>query len=75
MRILTEASGSMTSGYIQKKIKEAGHISIGSDINPINSARCLSDDFIKMPPVEDELLWIKIEDLLKKKKINIVIPS
>lgn len=75
MRILTEASGSMTSGYIQKKIKQAGHTSIGSDINPLNSARCLSDDFAEVPRCDDELLWVKIEKILKDKKIDIVIPS
>jgi carbamoyl-phosphate synthase large subunit len=75
MRILTEASGSMTSGYMQKKIQTAGYISVGSDINPLNSAHCLSNDFVEVPKCDDEMLWVKIEKILKEKKIDIVIPS
>lgn len=75
MRILTEASGSLTSAYLQKRIKEAGHYCVGSDINPINSALCMADDFVIMPKCSDKDLWEKTERALIEKKIDVVIPS
>ena len=33
-RILTEASGSLTAGYLIKGIREAGHVCVASDIDP-----------------------------------------
>lgn len=75
MRILTEASGSMTSGYLQKNIECAGHTSIGSDITSFNSAYCLSSEFVEMPKSSDRQLWAKTEEILKNLNIDVVIPS
>jgi len=49
MRIMTEASGSLTASYLIKAIQNAGHQAIGSDINNINAGYCLADDFIVLP--------------------------
>lgn len=75
LRILTEASGSLTSAYLQRAIKDAGHKSIGSDIKELTSATCLSDDFILFPTVEDPNLWVIVEKLLQKNNIDVVIPT
>jgi carbamoyl-phosphate synthase large subunit len=74
-RILTEASGSLTSAYLIKSIKEAGYICIASDIDNHCSGRYLADDFILMPQANDVNLWDKIEAALLKKDIDLVIPS
>lgn len=75
MNILIEATGSLTSGYLIKAIKEAGHKVIGSDITNFNHGYLLCDDFIVMPKCNDKELWQKIENSLLEKKIDIVIPS
>lgn len=75
VRILTEASGSLTSAYLQKAIGQAGHISVGSDIHDQTSSLFLSDDFIIFPPKDDPELWVKVEQLLLKHRIDIVIPT
>ena len=74
-RILTEASGSITSGYLIKSIKSAGHISICSDINPDNAGKYLADEFITMPKAKARNLWDKITEIVSENAIDIVIPS
>lgn len=73
-RILLEASGSLTSGYIVKAIKELGHIAVGSDIVEC-AGTFLADEFVKMPMASDPLLWEKIEKILIDNNIQVVIPS
>ncbi len=75
MRILTEASGSLTSGYILRAIKEAGHSPIASDILGVHHGTFLADDSIVMPLCTDPQLWNKMEHLLHEHTIDIVIPS
>ena len=75
LNILIEASGSITSGYLIKSIKDSGNRVIGSDISEFNHAKLICDDFIIMPKYDDKDLWDKIETLEIKYKINIVIPS
>jgi len=75
LKILTEASGSLVSGYLIKAIKECGYIAVASDIDEFNHAKCLADEFIVFPDKNDNFLWNKIEKLLKDNKIDIVIPS
>lgn len=75
MNILIEATGGLTSGYLIKAIKEAGHKVIGSDIVDFNHSKYLCDDFVIMPKIKDEKLWEKVENILIEKNINIVIPS
>lgn len=74
-RILTEASGSLTSAYLIHAIHEAGYECVASDIDDFSVGRYLSDDFIKMPPHQDPLIWQTIEKEILCKKINVVIPS
>ena len=75
MNILIEASGSLTSGYIIKAIKNSGNRVIGSDISDFNHAKVMCDDFILMPKHNDKNLWKKISKLLDDYNIDIVIPS
>lgn len=74
-KILTEASGCLTSGYIINAIKSAGYLACGSDISDFNFAKYVCDDFIIFPKSDDLFLWEKIEKLLKEHNINIVIPT
>ncbi len=73
LKILTEASGSLTSSYLAKAIREAGHIVCGSDINDFN--RAYYDDFILMPRADDPQLWDKTLRLLQEHSIDMVIPT
>jgi len=75
MRILTEASGSLTASYLIKAIQTAGHQAVGSDIDADNAGYCLADDFIVVPPKTDPDLWGILEEELVTKKIDVVIPS
>ena len=75
MRILTEASGSLVSGFMTKSIKEAGHIAVGSDIRKNCHAQLTSNSFILMPKASDSQLWLKVEKLILENNIQLVIPS
>ena len=75
MRILTEASGSLTSAYLIKAIRDASYTAVGSDIEELTAACCLADDFILFPKKDNPKLWEDIDALLTKYKINVVIPS
>jgi carbamoyl-phosphate synthase large subunit len=75
MRILTEASGGLTSAYLLKAIHDAGHQAIGSDISDLTAAHCLADDFIRLPGKDDPSLWQTLSALLHEHSIDAVIPS
>ena len=75
MRILTEASGSLTASFIIKAIQDALHEAIASDITPDAAGRFLADDFMVMPPIDDPDLWDKVTALLIDNKVDMVIPS
>jgi carbamoyl-phosphate synthase large subunit len=75
MRILTEASGSLVSGYLIKAIQEAGHEAVASDVSPDVAGRYLADDFIPMPSAQDPELWPRTGQLLDEHDIDLVIPS
>lgn len=74
-KILTEASGCLTSGYAIRAIKEAGFESCGSDISDFNFAKYLCDDFIIFPKTNDPLMWEKIEKLIIEHNVNIILPT
>lgn len=74
-KILTEASGGLTSAFLIKAIKESGYKAVASDIDIECVGKYLADDFIHIPSVNDPELWSKITYLLKNNNINIVIPS
>ncbi|EIJ80527.1 hypothetical protein PB1_09207 [Bacillus methanolicus PB1] len=75
LRILTEASGSLVSGYLIKAVKGANCIAVASDIDPDCYGRYLADEFIQMPLKSDSELWDKIIAALVEQKVDIVIPS
>jgi len=74
-RILTEASGSLTAGYLIKSIRDQGHVCVGSDIDPHCFGSVLADEFVVMPRADAPDLWEQIERALVTKNIDIVIPS
>lgn len=74
-RFLTEASGSLTSGYLIKSIQQAGHLCVASDIDAHCFGRALADDFVLMPRANAPDLWDFIEHALLEKGVNVVIPS
>lgn len=73
-KILTEASGCLTSNYLIKAIKESGNAVCGSDINDFNYAKYQCDDFIVFPKA-DKLSLSELENELIKHNIDVVIPS
>lgn len=75
MKILTEASGSLTAGYLLSAIKQSGHLAVASDIDSNCYAKLLADDFVLMPNSNSPNLWIEIELLLNEKEVTAVIPS
>ena len=75
VRILAEASGSLTAGYLINSIKKSGYSAVASDIEETSVGRYLADDFILMPVADDVQLWEKTIELIKEKKIDVVIPS
>jgi len=75
MKVLTDASGSLTGAYLVNAIKETGALVVASDIDSTCYAKYLADEFIQMPLSNDVKLWNKIEKLLEEYQINIVIPS
>lgn len=75
LKILTEASGSLTSAYLIKAIKDAGFLAIGSDIDSDSVGRFLADEFITVPRKDDPNLWPILVKLLLENKIDIVLPS
>ena len=59
-RVLTEASGGLTAGYILKAVAEAGAQGIASDIEDLSYADAFGAEFLKVPASDDELLWEKM---------------
>lgn len=75
LRILTEASGSLTAAYVINSIKAAGHICVASDIDANCFGRYLADDFVQMPQANEDTFWKKLEQILVAKQIDVVLPS
>lgn len=74
-KILIEAAGGMTSNFMIRNIQESGNLVCGSDISDFNAAKKMCDDFIIFPRANDKDLWKKVEELLIKHGVNVVIPS
>lgn len=72
--VLLEASGSLTSAYMIKSVKNAGATVTASDIAEC-SAQHTADDFIFLPLSSNPNLWSIIESEITNRKINVVIPS
>jgi carbamoyl-phosphate synthase large subunit len=74
-RILTEASGSLTAGYLLQAIQQAGHLAVASDIDEHCFGRALADYFVLMPRASAPDLWEQVERSLVEQRIDVVIPS
>lgn len=72
--VLVEASGSLTSSYMIKSVKNAGAKVTASDITEC-AAQHIADDFIFFPLSSAPNLWNVIETEITNRKINVVIPS
>lgn len=72
--VLLEASGSLTSSYMIKAIKDTGATVAASDIAEC-AAQQIADDFIFFPLSSAPNLWNVIETEITNRKINVVIPS
>ena len=72
--VLVEASGSLTSSYMIKSVKNAGAKVTASDITEC-AAQQIADDFIFFPLSSAPNLWEIIETEITNRKINVVIPS
>ena len=74
-KILTEAGGSMVSGYLINAINEAGFTSVASDIKSDCFGAKIADEFVVFPAANDKSLWSKIENILVDNRIDYVLPS
>ena len=74
-RVLTEASGSLTSAYVLKMIRAAGHTAIASDLDNFHAGRELADLCITLPKATDPDLWNITEKAIIEHDIDTVIPS
>ena len=74
-KILIEASGGLTAGYLIKCIQASGYKCVASDINNDSLGKLLADEFVIVPKSKDKILWKKIETIINKLKIDIIIPS
>ena len=75
LKVLVEASGSPTSGYLINAIRQAGAEAIGSDVVDFTCAECIADGFVKFPPKDDPKLWETVKNIIVTNSIDIVIPS
>ena len=75
MRILIEAGGSLTAGYLIRGIQAVGHQCVASDIDPTCFGRFLADDFIRVPVKDAPGLWETMLDLLLEANVEMVLPS
>lgn len=74
-RVLIEASGGLTSGYIIDNLRKCGATIIASDINPYNHSRHLSDEFVEMPPASSIDIRETLKNVVIANSIQLVIPS
>jgi len=75
VKILTEASGSLTSGYLIGAIQAAGYQAVASDINSDIVGHYLADDFVLFPKSNEPGLWKATADILQQHAIDMVLPS
>lgn len=74
-RIMTEAAGGVTSGYLIRAIQDAGHTAVATDIDPESVGCHLADDFFRVPGKDARDLWERTRELLERHDIDLVIPS
>lgn len=74
-RIMTEAAGGLTSGYLIRAIQKAGHTAIATDIDSDSVGLHLADDFFRVPGKDAYDLWERTRELVERYNIDLVIPS
>lgn len=74
-KIMTEAAGGLTSGYLIRAIQDAGHTAIATDIDSDSVGYYLADDFFRVPGKDAHDLWERTRELLESHDIDLVIPS
>jgi carbamoyl-phosphate synthase large subunit len=75
LRILTESSGSLTTGYLIQAIQDAGFQAVASDITSDCVGQFLADDFMLVPKADHSELWPILARLLEQHSIDMVLPS
>ena len=74
-RVFIEASGSPVTPSLISELKKINIHVTSSDISDWNAGASLSDEYLKVPNHKNPNLWKILIKILKKKKINWVIPS
>lgn len=75
MKILVEASGCLTAGYLIKYIQKAGNICVGTDVCEDCFGKYLADEFYSVPFASDENSPNYLKQLVIDKKVDMVIPT
>lgn len=75
MRIFLEAAGCLTANYLISAIRQAGFECVASDANELSIGKYLADEFYTVPLAIEENYIPQVLNLLKEKKIDLVIPS
>jgi len=74
-KIFVEASGSMVSAFMIEAIKDAGYISVASDVSEDAIGRFLADEFVVVPKSSDTQLWSKQIELVRNQSVDLIFPS
>lgn len=74
-KILTEAAGSLTAGYLINAVKNSGNISVATDAMDDCFGKFICDEFYKVPYATDPDSKNKLFDICLEHKIDIVIPT
>ena len=75
MKILSEACGSLTAGYIIKNVQKAGHISVATDMSEDCFGKHLADEFYSVPSAADENSPEFLKKLVVDNNIEMIIPT
>ena len=74
-RVLLEANGSLTSGYMVKNIISLGHDVVGSDIHDDTISKCMGFQTIILPKFNHPKIKLILKKEIIKNKITDVIPT
>jgi len=75
MKILSEACGSLTAGYIIKNVQKAGHISVATDMSEDCFGKHLADEFYSVPSAADKNSPEFLKKLVVDNNIEMIIPT
>ena len=74
-KVFIEATGSLVSASLISQLQESHLYVVSSDITEWNAGASLSDKYIRIPNSKNKNLWKILIKILKKNKIDWVIPS